>query len=403
MRLLKLELSKTLTNKKNILILAFFLIVYVAMGFFTTYYSFGGKENYNEYVSLVENAAGEFNAEQGKLSTDAYTAAKNKYGSGEAIDHYEMENPQLKFDRDYDEYTTAVKEYNLGKKEGEQDIDNLIGIAPLEEKLAELKAQGLENSYEYKRYEKQLATEKELGQPTFQNVSFWDSLFSNWSGMNVLLLLLFPIAFFIAPIFTQEVKTGMDNIVLCSVKGRKEIVSVKIVTAVLTALALGLLFLAGTFVGTYAAIGNTAGAEYSMRCLSTFRDAQYGFTVGQFAGVSALWILFVSVVFSLVSLLVSSLTKNQAGAFGVSFILLLVGMSAEIFGTGLKNLLWPIVDFSFNSLGKLSSIFGGIKTYNVFGMPVSYMTVGIAVLLIMAIAVGGLLYISQQKRSIGKD
>ena len=33
MRLLKLELCKTLTNKKNILILVFFLVVYVAMVF----------------------------------------------------------------------------------------------------------------------------------------------------------------------------------------------------------------------------------------------------------------------------------------------------------------------------------------------------------------------------------
>ncbi|MDD3219529.1 MAG: hypothetical protein PHC41_07395 [Lachnospiraceae bacterium] len=400
MRLLKLELHKTLTNKKNLIVLAILLVVYIVMGFSTTYYSYGGTENYNTYTSMVEEHTGTLDEAQGVVSTDAYTEAKNKYGSGEAIDHYKMADPVLKFNADYADFNTAVNDYYEGKEAGKQDIDNLIGIAPLQDKLTELQASGQENSYEYARYEKQLETEKELGAPTFENVSFWDSLFSNWSGMNVLLLLLFPIAYFIAPIFTQEVRTGMDNIVLCSKKGRKEIVTSKIITGVITAVVMSILFVAGTFIGTFAATGNMAGAGFSMRCLASFRTAQYAFTIGQFALVSVLWIVFIAIVFSMVALLISALMSNQAGAFGVSFIVLLVGMATEIFGSGLKKLLWPIVDFSFNSLGKLSSIFGGTTTYNLFGQPISYAMLGVAVATVMLSAFIIFVYAAQKKRIV---
>ena len=400
MRLLKLELNKTLTNKKSLIVLAILLIVYVVMGFSTTYYSFGGTDNYNTYTALVEENTGELDETQGQISKDAYTEAKNKYGEGEAIDHYKMADPVLKFNSDYNDFRTAVNNYYDGEEAGLQDIDNLIGLAPVQEKLDELKAAGQENSYEYARYEKQLATEKELGAPTFENVSFWDSLFSNWSGMNVLLLLLFPIAYFIAPIFTQEVRTGMDNIVLCSQNGRKEIVTAKILTGVITAVVMSVLFVAGTFIGTFAATGTIAGTEFSMRCLASFRTAQYAFTIGQFAVISVAWIVFIAVVFSMIALFISSKVSNQAGAFGVSFIILLVGMATEIFGTGLKKLLWPIVDFSFNSLGKLSSIFGETTTYNVFGQPVSYAVVAIVVAVLAFIVFTALLYRGQKVRSV---
>lgn len=59
MRLLKLELNKTLTNKTKLIFLGVMLAVYIVMGFSSTYYSFGGTENYNTYVSLVEEHTGE--------------------------------------------------------------------------------------------------------------------------------------------------------------------------------------------------------------------------------------------------------------------------------------------------------------------------------------------------------
>lgn len=396
MRLLKLELNKTLTNKTELIFLGVMLAVYIVMGFSSTYYSFGGTENYKTYVSLVEEHAGELDEVQGRISTDTYTEAKNKYGSGEAIDHYKMEDPELKFNSDYADFNTAVNEYYAGEKAGEQDIDNLIGLAPLQAKLDELKSAGQENSYEYAHYEKQLKTEYELGAPVFENVSFWDSLFSNWSGMNVLLLLLFPIAYFVAPIFTQEVKTGMDNIVLCSQKGRKEIVTAKLITSVITAVVLSVLFMAGTFLGTYAATGSIAGAEFSMRCLAGFRTAQYGFTIGQFALVSVLWIMLVSIV----SLAVSAFMRNQAGAFGVSFIIVLAGMATEIFRTGLKKLLWPVVDFSFNSFGKLSAIFGGTTAYNLGGQPLSYAMAGLIVAVLIFAGFVMIVYSARKKRTV---
>ena len=400
MKLLGLELSKTLVNRGKIITLALFLLLYVVMGFSSTYYSYGGTENYQTYVSLVEQHTGEVDPAQAEISDRLYTEAEHKYGAGEAIDHYKMQDPELKFHSDYDDFATAVDEYYHGEKLGEQDIDNLIGIEAVEQKLAELEAAGEQDSYEYARYEQQLATDLALGAPTFENVSFWDSLFSNWGGMNVLLLLLFPLAYFVAPIFTQEVRTGMDNIVLCSKKGRREVVTAKLLTAVITAVVLSVLFLAGTFVGTAAATGSITGADCALRCLSSFRTALLDLTIGQFAGIAALWIVLVSIAFAAVALVISSLTRNQAAAFGVSFIVLLVGMSTEIFGTGLKDMLWPIVDFSFNTLAKVSTIFGETTTYNLFGQPISYAAAGSVVIVLLFAVFVGIVYAAQKKRAV---
>lgn len=192
----------------------------------------------------------------------------------------------------------------------------------------------------------------------------------------------------------------MDNIVLCSQKRRKEIVTAKLITSVITAVVLSVLFMAGTFLGTYAATGSIAGAEFSMRCLAGFRAAQYGFTIGQFALVSVLWIMLVSIVFSVVSLAVSAFMRNQAGAFGVSFIILLAGMATEIFRTGLKKLLWPVVDFSFNSFGKLSAIFGGTTAYNLGGQPLSYAMAGLIVAVLIFAGFVMIVYSARKKRTV---
>lgn len=400
MRLLKLEFSKTLTNKKNIIFLGILMILYVVMGFTTTYYNFRGSDNYNTYVSMVEDNTGTLNEAQGQTSTAALNEAKNKYGWGEAIEYYRATDPVLKFNSDYADFAKAVNEYQNGKEAGTQDIDNLTGIIPLQNKLEELKNNGNENSYEYKRYQQQLEKEKELGAPTFQKVTFWDSLFSNWSGMYVLLLLLFPIAYFIAPIFTQEVKTGMDNIILCSVKGRKEIVTAKIITSIVTSIAIATLFVVGTFIGTFLVLGNLDGIGYGIRCLASFRTAQFGFTIGQFAMISVLWIFLVSMTFALLSLFISAIFKNQAAAFGVSFVVLLLCVLTEMLGSGLKKMLWLIVDFSFESLGDLTKIFGGTTTYNVLGQPISYVVTALIVILAVLIGFGTLIYLAQKKRMI---
>lgn len=387
-------------EQKRLILLVCLFAFYILMGLSNTGANYGGQRNLRIYMQLVEENEGSVDPEQAEISDRLYTEAQNTYGAGEAIEHVKMMDPIIKFHGDYSDFADDVLEYTNGPKPGEQDIDNVTGILPLQEKLEELRADGRENSFEYRRYQKQLETELRLGEPQFKNVVFWNNLLSNWNGMDITLLLLFPLAFFIASVYTQEVKTGMDHIILCSVKGRKEIVTSKIAAVVITSFSVCLVYLTGTFIGNLISTGEMAGAGESVRCLSKFRNAQFEMPIGSFVLLVCLWLLLVAIVYGLLVAVISALVKSQSAAFGISFIFLLIGMATKILGTTTQALLWPVVDFSFYGLGNCSDLFGKTKVYNVFGRPVSYAVMALIVAAVFGILMVMLHYIRQKKRMI---
>ena len=74
------------------------------------------------------------------------------------------------------------------------------------------------------------------------------------------------LAFVIAPVFTQEIKTDMNSIVLCSFKGRREIVTAKLLSVCSTAVILTALYFIGYFIGAFIANGNIVGFNAPARC-----------------------------------------------------------------------------------------------------------------------------------------
>jgi len=68
-------------------------------------------------------------------------------------------------------------------------MDNITGIYPLQEQLEELAAAGATDTYDYERYSLQLETELAAGEPEFQNVALWESLFGVWGGIMAVILL----------------------------------------------------------------------------------------------------------------------------------------------------------------------------------------------------------------------
>ncbi len=404
MKLLKYEMKKLLVNKNRLILLAVIFILYALLGFATSMGNeseLTGEERQiaiSEYKQLVEENKGKLNSKQLSESKAIADAAIAEYGRGEPLSFHLNRDPVLKFHFRYTSFGQKVNEYWNGPEE--QDKTNILGINPLDEKLSELKASGESDTYEYRYYQKRLETEQAIGEPVFEDAGVWNLFFIMFDGMFVTLLLLMVLTYFISPLFTQEVKTEMDSIVLCSAKGRREIVTAKLLASALTSAILAFVYLSGSYIGMSIGHGDLRGFSAPARCLDGFQYTMLNTTAGGAVILGAAWLVLATIVFGMALSLVSSLVKNQSAAFGLGIVILLVGVMSDNLSKELKALLWPLIDFSFGKLAMVLAIFGGTKTYNLFGAPVSYGGVAFVVCLALGAVACLLTYIAQKKRSV---
>jgi len=397
MKLFRFELRKLLLNKRTIIISAVLLAFYCVVGVGMSIASFGGLDNYSTYNELANAVAGPYNAEQAELSNTAYDAAKERWGTDEGVTKLSSQDPQLKFDKAYHDYTDTVYEYWNGPILG-QDVDNITGIYPLQQRLGELEAAGATGAYDYQRYSAQLETELAAGEPEFQNVALWESLFGVWGGVMAVILLFFPLSFIIAPVFTSENTTGMDNIILSSKKGQGQIVAAKISAVSVTCAITALLYFAGTFIGTFLPFGALAGAGLPIR--SALTASQISMSIGSFAALTVVWTIFVAIVYGAVLTLISCKLKSQTATFGIGILILLGNVMISALGTTVSDALSIFTDFGFMNTANASAIFGGITTFNVFGSVVPYYIMALIVLLTVGVIALLGVRISQKYRTV---
>lgn len=282
----------------------------------------------------------------------------------------------------------------------EQNPDNIQGVYPIQEKLKELKSANMTDSYEYRYYQERLELEEQIGEPVFENTGIWSSFFLMYDWMFVVILLLMALTYFISSLFTQEVRTEMDSIILCSLKGRREIVIAKLLAAALTSAILAAGYLGASLVGMMIGSGNFSGLGTPARCLEIYAQAPLDLTVGTLVGISVLWLILVTVVFGVALAFISCKLKTQSATFGFGIAVLLAGMMSANTPRSLYPILWPVIDFHFGALALFNGIFGGFKTYNILGTPVSYGMMAFAACLVFATLACLLTYIAQKKRSV---
>lgn len=404
MKLFKYEMKKLVFNKGKLIFLAVLFVVYTAFAFsmaigeFELDNSEKSKQAIQEYKRLLSENAGSFDQSQYEESKAIYEAAIAQYGTGEPLAIQINRNPVLKFHFRYTSFGERVNTYWNGS-EGKSSKD-IIGIYPIQEKLKELEESNRTESYEYRYYRKLLNTELDIGEPYFVNAYYWNTLFIMFEGVMVIFLFMMVLTFLISPLFTQEVKTEMDSIILCSAKGRREIVTAKLLSAGVAAAIVSLIYLIAFFIGTWLGYGDLSGIDAPVRSLGGFGFSALNMTVGGAIVFAAGWLIFVSVAFALVLSLISALAKNQSAAFGIGIVVLLTGAMSNYLGDILRKFAWPFVDFNFGTLSMFNEIFGGYKMYNVFGFPVSYGTVAFVVCIVLGILAALLTYTAQKKRSV---
>lgn len=404
MKLFKYEMKKLLFNKGKLIFLAVLFVVYIAVSFsmatgeFELDNSKQSKQAIAEYKRLLSENSGPFNQSQYEESRAIYEAAVAKYGTGEPLAIQISRNPVLKFHFRYNSFGERVNTYwNGPERQNDQDI---LGVYPTQEKLKELEKANQTDSYEYRYYRERLDTELSQGEPYFEHAYFWNTLFMMFEGIMVIFLFMMVLTFLISPLFTQEVKTEMDSIILCSAKGRREIVTSKLLSAGLTSAIISVIYLIAFIIGTWLGYGDLSGIDASVRSLGGFGFSALNMTIGGATLFAAGWLVFVAVAFGLTLSLISALTKNQSVAFGIGIVVLLAGAISNYLGDSLRRFAWPFVDFNFGTMPMFNEIFGGHKMYNVAGLPVSYGAVALVVCIALGTVAALLTYLAQKKRSV---
>jgi len=404
MRLFKYEMKKLLFNKNRLILLAVAFIIFTLMSLLTSSAVFEMRKSntYQEYLDLVMEFSGPLNEEQFVESKQIAEAARAKHEAeyGKAENDLFMaklyRNPVMKFHYDYAKFGEKVHEYWYGPEP--QDKADIKGIYPLKEKLEELKNK--QDSYEYKFYEKRLKIELSQGEPVFSIVQFWSNFSSAFDITRVVFLLLMVLAFFIAPVFTKEIEDDMNSIILSSLKGRREIVTAKLLSVCSTATILAAVYFVGNFIGAFIANRNIVGFDAPARSLEMFKETAIDTTVGGIFFLGILWTMFAAVVFSLVVCLISAYAKNRISVFGVTIVLILTFVMMGFLPDHIYGKIWAFVDFNFVTLSLFSIIFGGSKMYNFLGMPISYGMLAFIVCIAISIITVLLAFLAQKRRTV---
>jgi lipoprotein signal peptidase len=403
MKIFQYEMKKLLLNKNRLILLAVLFLIYILVAWLSSKGQFElsgkeGKQAISEYTSLMAEHTGKLDQEQLAKSQEARDKAIAEHGTGEELNMKINRDPVLKFNMRYAQFGQKVNEYWNGP--AEQNKADLRGVYPLQEKLKELKASGQTDSFEYKKYSSRLDTELSIGEPVFENAVFWNCFFIRFDGFMIVFLLLLVLTYFISPLFTQEVRTEMDSIVLSTVKGRKEIVTAKLFTAAVSGAVVTAVYLVGSFIGTFIGYSDLSGMNATLRSMDGFDSSMLQLSAGGTALLGSLWLIFAAITLSLALAYISSKMKSQSAAFGLGMVILLAGSMSNYFSNEIKELIWPVVDFNFGSLAMFNVIFGQSKIYNLFGMPLSYAMAAFVVSLILCAAAILLTYLVQKKRTV---
>jgi hypothetical protein len=398
MSLFQFELRKLFLNRKNITIFLALFAIYGAIGFGTTYFLVGDGQNYRTYAELAEPLTGPVNPQKAVEARTAYEALKTRYGNNEEAIYYgTSSDPAAKFDVDYAHFVDHVDEYYKGSPM--DSLGDPYGTNVLRKKLTSLEQEGKSNSFEYDKTEIQLRIEQNLGEPQFANTVLWDNLFKNWGDFIMLFLLFVPLAFIVAPVFSVEVSTGMDNLILSSRHGRRKIVTAKIAAVVITAVCLIAAYLLATFTFGFLSVGTFEGGEAAIRSIPGYVRAPFGFTNWQFALVSVLWLIISGIVYALIVAFISSRTGNLLAAFGISLIVLFLNIGLSALGTAISSMIQPLVDFGMANITLVGEVFTGYKAYNLFGTVVPYWFMIIMFMTLITILAGFGMYWGQKHRT----
>jgi ABC-type transport system involved in multi-copper enzyme maturation permease subunit len=192
----------------------------------------------------------------------------------------------------------------------------------------------------------------------------------------------------LSSIFSEEYAIGTDSFLLTTKRGRRELVTAKLLASVLyIAVMEGILF--SVNVVSNLILFGSKGLSYPLQSIPMY-GAPFHLSILQYIILAFGIQILAGVTFGFIVLLFSSLNRVSVVSFFISAgILVLPEFISKITS---KDWAQTVMNFSYTGLLRVSGLFQSFIAYNVFGYPLLYPILVIALAILISIPIVWLIY-----------
>lgn len=177
----------------------------------------------------------------------------------------------------------------------------------------------------------------------------------------------------VSPVFSEEYSSNMDSIILSSKKGRRSIVTAKILATTVYCISVAFIMLFVNFVVQAAVLG-IQGLNAPVQ-FTAFVNSPYTLTFGGYLALQAGLCAIACAFFGMLVLLISEISSNVLIPFFVCGFLFASTAFINSLGTAVPKALSTFSDFSYTELMRVNGLFESFKPYNIISHPVLYLNI----------------------------
>lgn len=361
--LIKFELYKIFA-KKSVLALIVICIISSVLPSITDYLDIKekGLKSYENIKKIGQEYEGQVITEEKQDNLESMgNQARERYNNGEKIND---KDKVITYGM-YDYWLPLNSEYMVGGR--------FYKFDDIKEKINRLEKEGSKDTYEYKefKYIHDLIEKKPI--PKFYFKFGWNN--ATEFNINPLWMAILIIVS-ICTIFSNEYQSNTASIIFSSKNGQGRLTLAKVIS--------GLLFSTIIFLvinGIQVAILGMHGFDgwnLPLGFLPSYARTPYIMNIGTFYMMGLLVSYIGVVLFTLLVMLVSLISKNDMISFAINVVILLgPGFLAKIMPTYMLTKIFMELNIE-NLIGPIS-MFGNISTYNIFGNPTLYLNVIVSI------------------------
>lgn len=349
MRLIKFELIKILSQKSVwitlLAILSFFTFSYITKyqqddisGMSAKEWQQYGKKVYKEYQGIITP----------KQEKEALTNSEVIQGDNENGIENKLSN------KDRWRLQIETEKFRIGSLD--RTKEKIKSLENEKEKLT-----GIER----KEIEKQLELLKKRKGNKFYYSFGWTNMIDYSSTLGLIAIAVLTILG-LSSVFSNEQATGMDQNILSSKKGKKTIVTAKLVASLIYVCMVSVIIIMFDVIANLNIYG-LSGGETSFQMSYKYTESPYEITLKQFYFIKLGYFILGAVAFSIFVLLSSLKLKNSLATFFVASVVF--GIPEILKGMGLYKikLIEKLGIFSFYEVMRAEKLYDDFKSFEVFG------------------------------------
>lgn len=364
--LIKFELYKIFA-KKSVLALIVICIISSVLPSITDYLDMKekGLKSYENIKKLGQEYEGQVITEEKQDNLESMgNQARERYNNGEKIND---KDKVITYGM-YDYWLPLNSEYMVGGR--------FYKFNDIKEKINKLEKEGSKDTYEYKefKYIHDLIEKKPI--PKFYFKFGWRN--ATEFNMNTLWMAILIIVS-ICTIFSNEYQSNTASIIFSSKNGQGRLTLAKVISGLLFSTII-FLVINGIQVAILAMHGFD-GWNLPLGFLPSYARTPYIMNIGTFYMMGLLVSYIGIVLFTLLVMLVSLISKNDMISFAINVVILLgPGFLAKIMPTYMLTKIFMELNIE-NLIGPIS-MFGNISTYNILGNPTLYLNVIVSIAIV---------------------